>query len=522
MRHRTCLDSPSVTAISISEPNFIDSTTMATEYELNLSDYLSIMRRRAVYLIAIFVVVLLSAIAAAYVISPSYRATGTIMVELPQILEGVVPKSNRNDLDERINVIKQRVMTRESMLQIINKYSLYSENAGNQTTTDLIDKMRNRIEVESISSDDSRSSRQGLPAIAFTISFEDKSPQVALQVTNDLVALFLDWNIKLRTEGATETTEFLTQESDKLKAEVDRLEAKIAAFKQQNSENLPEQLGLRTTMMSRAENDLYTVERDIRSSNEELRSLEAELAAAKHGMSDDPSQTLQALKAQYTKLSAIYTESHPDLRALKRKIDALEQGDGTPEASSSPANATSLAVFKIQTRLDTVNARLVSLAQQQKTLKEKIGQNEHAMELTPRVAQGLEILIRDRDSAQRKFDELRNKKMNAQIAQSLESENKSERFTLLEPPILPEKPFKPDRKKIFALGFALAIASSIAFVMLLESINKRVYGIDALTHVLGNRPLVVIPYLPIEEERGRNKILAMRDFFTALWRRWKS
>jgi polysaccharide biosynthesis transport protein len=196
---------------------------MATEYELSLSDYLSIMRRRAVYLIVIFAVVLLLAIVAAFVISPAYRATGTIMVELPQILDGVVPKSNRNDLDERINVIKQRVMTRESLLQIINKYGLYQESAGNQTTTELIDKMRSLIVVESISSDDSRSSRQGLPAIAFTISFEDKSPQVALQVTNDLVTLFLDWNVKLRTEGATETTEFLSQESDKLKAEVDRL-----------------------------------------------------------------------------------------------------------------------------------------------------------------------------------------------------------------------------------------------------------------------------------------------------------
>jgi hypothetical protein len=272
-------------------------------------------------------------------------------------------------------------------MKIINKYGLYKENTGNQTTTELLDKMRNLIAVESISSDESHTSRQGLPAIAFTISFEDKSPQVALQVANDLVALFLDWNIKLRTEGATETTEFLTQESDKLKAEVDRLEERIGAYKRQNNENLPEQLNLRTTMMSRAENDLYEVEREIRSSNEELRSLETELAAAKNGMSDEPSQTLPALRAQYTKLSAIYTESHPDLRALKRKIDALEQGGSTSDASSSPANVTSLAVFKIQSRLDMVNSRLASLAQQKIMLKEKIGQNEHAMELTPRVAQ---------------------------------------------------------------------------------------------------------------------------------------
>lgn len=489
---------------------------MATEYELTLSDYLSIMRRRAPYLIGIFAAVLSVSIIAAFSISPAYRATGTIMVETPPVLEGVAPRNNRNNLDDRIEVIKQRVMTRESLMLIINKHTLFSENKGGRTTTELIDMMRNRIAVETISS-----SQQGDPAATFTISFEDRQPDVALQVTNDLVTLFLDWNVKLRTEGATETTQFFSQESDKLKAEVDRLEERISAYKRQNSNNLPEQLTLRTTMMARAENDLYSVERDIRSGNEELRALEAELSVARHGISSDTTQTLPALRAEYTRLSAIYTESHPDLRAIKRKIDALEQGQSAQAAENSAGNITNLAVYTIQARIDAVRARMESLQQQRRMLQDKISQNEHAMEMTPKVAQGLDILIRDRDSAQRKFDELRNKKMNAQIAQNLESENKSERFILLEPPVLPEKPFKPNRKKIFALGLFLALASALGVVMLLESIDKRVRGVEALTHVLGGRPLVIIPYLEIAGEAGQYKHMKLREIIASLRTRMK-
>jgi polysaccharide chain length determinant protein (PEP-CTERM system associated) len=496
---------------------------MATEYELTLSDYLSIMRRRAPYLIVIFVVVFLIAIVVAFTIPPAYRATGTIMVESQQVPDIVVPSAIRNKLDERIGVIKQRVMTRESFLQIINKYSLFKENAGSMTTTGLIDKMRERVVVESISSTDAiRTTQQGLPTIAFTISYEDKSPEVALQVANDLVALFLDWNVKIRTEGATETTVFLSQESSKLKAEVDRLEERISEYKRQNSNNLPEQLSLRTTMLSRAENDLYAVERDIRSGNEELRSLEAELSAAKHGMSDDPSQTLPALKAEYTKLSAIYTESHPDLRALKRKIDALEQGLSKSDSKDASANVTNMAVFKIQAKIDAVNSRMDSLALQKKMLQEKIAQNEHAMEQTPRVAQGLEVLIRDRDTAQKKYEEIIGKKMSARISQSLESENMSERLFLLEPPILPEKPYKPNRIQILAMGFLLAVAAAIGAVLLLESTDKRIRGAEALAHVLGYRPLVVIPYLQIEEEMERRKRMSMPGIIAALWSRLRT
>jgi uncharacterized protein involved in exopolysaccharide biosynthesis len=158
-------------------------------------------------------------------------------------------------------------------------------------------------------------------------------------------------------------------------------------------------------------------------------------------------------------------------------------------------------------------------------LKDKINQNEHAMELTPKVAQGLDILIRDRDSAQRKFDELRNKKMNAQIAQNLESENRSERFILLEPPILPEKPFKPNRIQILIIGFLLAVGSAVGVVLFLESNDKRIRGVDALTHVLGYRPLVIIPFLYIKEEienRKRMDITNMREIIVLLWRRLRS
>lgn len=462
-----------------------------TEYELTLVDYLSILRRRARYLIGIFALVFLIAVAFALATPPTFRASGTIMVESPQEAEGVLRSGSRNDPDERINIIQQRVMTREGLLPIINKYNLFKGGVGSLTTADLIDKMQSRIAVEPISS----KSGQDKQTIAFAISFEDRHPDVALRVTNDLIALFLQLNVSLRTKEATETVAFLNQESNKLKAEVDRLEEKISAYKKQNSDNLPEQINLREAMTARAENDLYAVERDIRSGNEDLRSLEAELSAANHGLSDDSTQTLPALKAQYAKLSAIYTDDHPDIIELKRKISALQGAGSTLDIKNTSANATNLAAFKIQARVNAVNARLDSLMQQKKMLQRKIAQNENSLERTPLVGQGLDVLIRDRDSAQKKFDEIRNKLMNAQIAQNLESENRAERFILLEPPILPEKPFKPNRMKILALGFLLALAASAGVIMFMESVDKRIHGTEAFTHVLGYRPLAVIPYI---------------------------
>ncbi|MBI5659251.1 MAG: lipopolysaccharide biosynthesis protein [Nitrosomonadales bacterium] len=480
---------------------------MAADYQLTPHDYLTIARRRIPYLIGAFAVVFLAAIVVAVIMPPTFRSTGTIMVESQQIPDNVVSSTIKSQFDERINVIKQLVLTRDSLLRIANKHGLFKESAGSRTTTELIDRMRDRIGIELVNVDSMQNYRVGKTTVAFKLSFEDRHPDIANSVAKDLIALFLDWNVKLRTESATETTLFLTQESDKLKAEVDRLESMIAAFKRQNSNSLPEQEALRANMLARAENDLHEVERDIRSTKDALRSLEAELAAAKSGTGELPSQELPRLKAEYAKLSTAYTESHPDLKALKLKIGAMEQSADTPGAQSAPASTPTLAVYLAQSKVDSAIARLESLEQQRKMLQGKISQNEHAMEQTPRVKQGLDILLRDRDSAQRKYEEIYGKKMNAKIAENLESESKSEHFSLLEPPRQPEKPVKPDRIKIILMGFFLAIASSGGMLVLMTTLDQRIRGVGALSHVLGQPPLAVIPYLVTCEEEARRKRL---------------
>ena len=100
---------------------------MATEYELTFLDYLLIMRRRAPYLVGTFVVVLLASIIIAIVIPPTYRSTGTIMVESQQIPDNVVPSAIKNQIDEQISIIRQRVLTRDSLLRIANVQSLQGE-----------------------------------------------------------------------------------------------------------------------------------------------------------------------------------------------------------------------------------------------------------------------------------------------------------------------------------------------------------------------------------------------------------
>jgi hypothetical protein len=98
--------------------------------------------------------------------------------------------------------------------------------------------------------------------------------------------------------------------------------------------------------------------------------------------------------------------------------------------------------------------------------------------------------------------------MNAKITENLEGENKAERFTLLEPPAYPDRPSKPDRIKILLLGVFAAFGGSGGLVFLLETLNQRIRGQEALAIAIRQRPMLVIPYIVIEDEvLGRKRLL---------------
>jgi polysaccharide chain length determinant protein (PEP-CTERM system associated) len=370
--------------------------------------------------------------------------------------------------------------------------------------------MRNSITVSLVSA---AVKGRGEVTIAFRVGFEDKNPEIATQVANELVTLFLNENIKQRTERASETTEFLTQEADKLRVELETLENRLADFKQLHSNALPEHQELRMNMLSRAETELKEVDRDYKAAREELRFNELEVSAASAGVANKPGapgaaadqpQDLPSLKAEYARLQSLYTPAHPDVRAVKRKIDALESVKGS---SASAVSGVSMDVAKAEARVGASQARIKSLGDQKNEILRKIEAYEAQILETPQVERGLVTLMRDHDNARKKYEEIRTKEMGAKISESLEQENKAERFVLLEAPMVPEKPIKPNRKKVVAMGFVLAPVGTGALVMLLEMMNQRVRGATALASVLGRRVLGTIPYIHTRAEIARRKKL---------------
>ncbi len=492
-------------------------TDTNADYELTLHDYIDILRRRALVMVAVFLAVLATASAFALLLPPVYQSSGTILIESQQISSEFIPTSVTGYASERIEVIKQRVMTRENLLRIIRKYNLFRDKTNSRVTSELIDDLRKRIDI-SLLNTDLGGRRRGRATIAFSISFEDRYAELAYRVTNELVTLFLDENIKSRVERATETTEFLSQEAKRLKGDLEKMETLVANYKQEHADALPEHLGLKIDILQRTESTLAELDRDYQATQNELTRLDLELTAAMEGKESSGGMTeLEKLKAEYREATINYTDTHPTVRALKRKIAALEKSGNTDEDTANTVSSVNSAlVFKLKTLISTAKGRLASLQAQRKPMRQKIADLEKQIIKTPQVELGLSSLLRDHGNAKKKYEEIQSKQLGAQIAENLEGENKSERFSLIDPPLLADKPIKPNRFKIIILGLFAAIAAAGGIALLLEMLNQRIRGKGALTTILGQAPLVEIPYITTRDEHDRRKSLIKKVIISAV------
>ncbi len=417
---------------------------------------------------------------------------------------------------------------------------------------------------------DPRSGRPTTATIAFTLSFNNENPRTAQKVTSELVSLFLNANLERRTKSAIETSGFLSTESAKLEDKVASLEAKLAEFKERNINNLPEMQQLNIQLMERSERELRDVEQQLRAleerkvyltsqlaqvdpntemisadgrrilgSKDRLKALQSEyvtlassyspthpdvikmkkeIAALRKevGITDEAEELrlqIKDLKAQQAAMREHYSEQHPDVKKVQRALDKAQQAlkqvvdARKKEEKDSEIEPDNPAYIQLQAQLEAAEGDIKSLRKTESELKEKLRDFEARLIKSPQVEREYRDLTRDYDNAMGKYKEVKAKQLEAELAEALERENKGERFSLIEPPQLPEKPSKPNRLAILFLGFIFSLAGGVGTVAVAEAMSDAIKDTGGLMQVTGEPPLITIPYIEVEAEQDKRDML---------------
>ena len=530
---------------------------------IDIKDYLNIVKRRSKFLLIPFIVISILSIILSVVLPSVYRSMATILIEEQEIPSDLVRSTVTTFADQRIQVISQRIMTRANLMEIIQKFDLYSKERKNKSEERILEKMRGSIKVDPISANviDKRNGMPSLATIAFTLTFDNSNPALAQKVANELTSLFLKENIKSRTETAQNATLFLSEESRRLKDKINEIQTKLAAFKEKNLNQLPQISQLNQQELTSLSSQLLNLESQDRSLHERQFYLEGELAQidpnamatnAAGGRVFDMKDRLKMLESQYPSLQASYSAGHPDVIKTKREIDSLKKETGSntdlnkmnAELTGKKSELASLlkqysgkhpdviklkkqiailqqslvtasetqttnpllqpdnpAFITLKAQLQSIQAEVESLAYTRSQLNQKTDELRQSLRQAPLVEKEYIDLIQDLDNTNLRYREVSAREMEAQISEQLEVERKGERFTLIDPPQEPLEPMSPNRGAILFLGFVFAAAGGFGSVFLAEMLGSTINNEKTIASILGVLPLSSIPYLESKEEK---------------------
>ena len=530
----------------------------------DIAYYIDVLRRRKYQFILPAGIIFSMVLVLAFVLSPVYKSTATILIEDQGIPQDLVQTTVTGFIEERLQSISQIVLSHGNLLNIIKEFNLYPDLLGKYTTEEIINKMRDDIHLEPITAEvtNQYSGRPASATVAFTLSYEGRRPQKVAQVANVLTSLYLKENLKEREDKARSTFEFLELQLSELRSEILELESQIAKFKEEHVNELPELLVHNMNSMEKLQREMDKVQEQVGTLKNRKVYLEGQLASIDPHLrivTNDGSrfstakEDLEKLRRQYIELTSKYSEKHPAVLAMKRQVDALElevdavqsydlikrelkKKEQELEVLKRKYSDKHPEVIRLNREIDSLNERLgeasledgmyestmdvpdnpgyiqiqtqiasteLEISENEKIysdLKSQYGKFQKRVVDTPQVEQEYKILLRDYENAQVKYQDVNTRLLAAREAKGLEQSQLAERFTLIDPPIVPEKPIRPNRLALILVGFVLSMGIGIGVGVVLEFMDRSIRRAEELSDIVKYPVLAIVPYWETEVE----------------------
>lgn len=448
-------------------------------------EYLRIAWRYRWLIVVPFILVTIGTFGISRLLPDRFRSETLILVVPQRVPEAYVKSTVTARIEDRLQSISQQILSRTRLERIIQDFNLYASERKTAIMEDLVERMRNDIQVQIVKGD------------AFRVAFTGQDPRTVMKVTERLASLFIDESLRDREVLAEGTNQFLEAQLEDARRQLVDHEKRLEEYRRKFNGQLPTQVDSNLSVIRGAEiqlqalTDSFSRDRDQKAlldrqiadlSNEDGSAPAApretvEVAADGTAQGGTAAQQLEAARAQLAAMQLRLTEKHPDVVRMKRIVREFEV-KAEAEALSRPvsvAGGVSPAERARQNRLnelrmerEAVMRAAANKENEMKRLRGIIADYQTRVEAAPTRESELVALTRDYDTLQKSYASLLSKREDSQIAANLERRQIGEQFKILDPARLPEKPASPNRPLINALGALAGLGLGVALSILLE------------------------------------------------------
>jgi polysaccharide chain length determinant protein (PEP-CTERM system associated) len=421
-----------------------------------------------------------------------FEATARLSLNSKKLAEDYqVPSTVASDLETQLLTLNKNVTSRANLEPIVAKHFDLPRTEDREA---LFRAVRSGIRVEFL--------RYGG---GINVAYRDSDPRRAAGIANMLAEVYLEEYVSLRGELAAENTRALENLLDSAFEELQLKEREIRDFKRQHAGELSEDLAVNQRLLGEHQQELEATLKAREEAEQRIRSfrdqqdLEESLTWMSGGTtwtSEAPTETseVSVLRRQLAELRIRYADSHPEVQALKRRIEDLE--NAAEAAPSSPAGAqkegpppaTGVDLWRGLIRKE--QRTIEELKVEERRLREVIREDQARIDRTGPLQQELDELSMGLDILRRNYGDFRRRVELAQVAEIAERNRMSGELVIQHGAVPPSKPVSPKPLPILGLS---ALIGLVIFVgpILAKWFLVPVVGSEAALRSLSDVPVLV-------------------------------
>lgn len=463
---------------------------MRNEAGMSLGDFYGVLRRRRWWFVIPTTIGVVASLVLALTLPAQYEAVATVTVEPPVIPDKLAPNTIASDTETRYENLKLQLLARDSLSSIITDFNLFE---GATTAREVqVEALRERISIAPLPPA-IVDPRKPVELNSFRVSFRYSNPKIAAEVSNRLARDFISANLRDRTSLADGTMEFFDQQLQKARTSLADVARQITDYKENFQGELPEQLLLNRDRLERNRFDLANTEAKLETARDQGRLLNEsiqEMRLATSSDQSDPSLRKRTLSIDLNRqLAQGKTDKHPDIIHTRAEIAQLEEmialNEDEPVASREE--------LEMRNKLRDYEVDSKVLAGEVERLKADIAEYEQRIENTPRRAAELDHLEQQYKNINESIRTLQLKQVDAEIGKTIETNNKGERFRVVESAEIPTSPVSPNRPVWFTAGTLLGMMVGLGLLVLREMSDRSFHSVMDVQNSLGLPVLAAVP-----------------------------
>jgi len=463
------------------------------EMELDLRELIGVLWRRKWLIILLFIVAVTGAYFVSQEMTRIYETSTIIMVRVEGGIEDLFGNNltGLSSRQDQVATYSALLTTRPVLEEVIERLDLRNEETGET------------ISARSLRDSLTVSGNNETNLITIKASYTD--PEVAKDIANTLVEVFIEENEKMNRAQLQSASRFIGEQLEETQDNLSRLEKELLEYKTEKGIAYPAEQGRATlnklidleTTRAQTVVELEYARASLEEAEKQLQEQDREVESSRTlGVNPeikDLRSRLLSLEMELLGLLETYTESHPEVVQVKNQIEAIEKRientveeivSSRTESSNPIHDSLRREIIQLQTSIIARETKIETYDQQIEQASEELGtlpEEEMALlrlERENQVAENLYILLMERQSE-------------VQIQEAMQI---ADIFTV-DPAVVEDSPISPRIRLNMALSGVLALMLGVGITFSLEFFDTSIKTDKDLEKIAGVPVLGVIPDL---------------------------